>query len=43
MAKLPYQDPSLSPLARAKDLLSRMTVEEKVKQLQCVLTNPTKY
>ena len=43
MAKYPYLDASLSPLERAKDLLSRMTVEEKVKQLQCVLTNPTKY
>lgn len=43
MNKLPYLDASLSPLERAKDLLSRMTVEEKVKQLQCVLKAPEEY
>ena len=43
MNNLPYQDASLSPLERAKDLLSRMTVEEKVKQLQCQLNPPEKY
>jgi beta-glucosidase len=31
-AKLPYQDPSLSPEKRAADLVSRMTLEEKVSQ-----------
>ena len=30
---LPYQDPSLSPEERAKDLLSRMTLEEKFLQM----------
>lgn len=31
---LPYQDPSLSFEERAKDLVSRMTLEEKVSQMQ---------
>ena len=30
----PYQDPSLSHLERAKDLVSRMTLEEKISQMQ---------
>ena len=30
----PYQDPSLSPEKRAADLVSRMTLEEKVLQMQ---------
>ena len=30
----PYQDPSLSHLERAKDLVSRMTLEEKIAQMQ---------
>ena len=33
--KLPYQNPLLSADARTKDLLSRMTLEEKVGQLLC--------
>lgn len=32
---LPYMDPALTPEQRAKDLLSRMTLEEKVAQTQC--------
>ncbi|QMV19406.1 glycoside hydrolase family 3 protein [Granulicella sp. 5B5] len=32
-AKLPYQDPKLSAKERADDLVSRMTLEEKVKDL----------
>jgi len=31
----PYKNKSLSPEARAKDLLSRMTLDEKLMQLQC--------
>ena len=34
--QLPYQNASLSPEDRATDLLSRMTTEEKIAQLQCV-------
>ena len=33
---LPYKDATLSPQERTKDLLSRMTLEEKLMQLQCV-------
>ncbi|MDO4758291.1 MAG: xylan 1,4-beta-xylosidase [Rikenellaceae bacterium] len=33
-AQLPYQDPNLSNEERAKDLVSRMTLEEKVSQMQ---------
>ena len=33
---LPYQNPKLSPEERAEDLLSRMTLDEKVAQLQCM-------
>ena len=43
MSKYPYLDTSLSPLERAKDLLSRMTVEEKIHQLQCQLKPPESY
>ncbi len=32
---LPYMDPALTPEQRAKDLLSHMTLEEKVAQTQC--------
>ena len=32
--KAPYQDPSLTPERRAADLVSRMTLEEKVLQMQ---------
>ncbi len=35
--KFPYQDASLHPLVRAQDLLSRMTLEEKVGQLVCLM------
>lgn len=34
--KLPYKDSSLTPQERAKDLLGRMTLDEKIMQLQCV-------
>jgi beta-glucosidase len=36
----PYRNSSLSFEARVNDLLSRMTVEEKVGQLQCVIEQP---
>lgn len=32
---VPYKDKNLSPEVRAKDLLGRMTIKEKVAQLQC--------
>jgi beta-glucosidase len=32
--KAPYQDTTLSPQARAADLVSRMTLEEKIRQMQ---------
>ena len=35
--KFPYQDASLHPSVRAQDLLSRMTIEEKVGQLVCLM------
>jgi beta-glucosidase len=35
-ASCPYLNPALSPEARAKDLVSRMTLEEKVSQMQDV-------
>lgn len=35
--KYPYQDASLHPKVRAQDLLSRMTLEEKVGQLVCLM------
>ncbi len=34
--KFPYQDPRLPNARRVEDLLSRMTLEEKVAQLRCV-------
>ena len=40
MPTFPYLDATLFPLERANDLLSRMTIEEKVKQLQCALKPP---
>ena len=33
---LPYQNPALSPEKRVKDLLSRMTLEEKAAQMLCI-------
>lgn len=36
-ARYPYQDASLHPKVRAQDLLSRMTLEEKVGQLVCLM------
>ena len=33
---LPYQNPALSAEKRVKDLLSRMTLEEKAAQMLCV-------
>ncbi|MFZ0337172.1 MAG: hypothetical protein WAL45_04010, partial [Terracidiphilus sp.] len=30
----PYLNPALAPEARAKDIVSRMTIEEKVSQMQ---------
>lgn len=33
---LPYQNPTLSPERRVRDLLSRMTLEEKAAQMLCV-------
>ena len=35
--KYPYQDSSLHPSVRTQDLLSRMTLEEKVGQLVCLM------
>lgn len=35
-SKIPYQNSSLPPAARVKDLLSRMTLEEKAAQMHCV-------
>ncbi len=32
----PYQNPALSAANRVKDLLSRMTLEEKAAQMMCV-------
>jgi beta-glucosidase len=40
--QLPYKNKNLSPEERTKDLLSRMTVDEKIMQLQCIWqTKPT--
>lgn len=32
----PYKNPKLSPDVRAKDLLTKMTIDEKIAQLQCM-------
>jgi len=37
-----YKNPSLSPEKRAEDLLKRMTLEEKIAQLECIWTAPKK-
>lgn len=34
-AQLPYKNPELSPEKRAKDLMERMTLDEKIAQLEC--------
>jgi beta-glucosidase len=36
VATLPYRNPALSPEKRVKDLLSRMTLEEKAAQMLCI-------
>lgn len=36
MPQWPYQDPTRSPEARTQDLLSRMTLDEKIAQMRCV-------
>ena len=41
--QLPYKDSSLPPEERATDLLSRMTTEEKIAQLQCVWFDKFKF
>src|SRR5215216_1472010 len=38
---LPYQDKSLPPAERARDLLARMTLEEKAAQMMCVWQGKT--
>jgi beta-glucosidase len=40
--KFPYQNPALSTEERVKDLLGRMTIEEKIAQLQCVIEDVEK-
>ncbi len=38
----PYKNKNLSPAVRAKDLLTKMTVDEKLMQLQCLWQQKTK-
>lgn len=38
--KYPYQDPSLTPEQRTEDLLSRMTLEEKLAQMRLIRFKP---
>ncbi len=38
--KVPYRDTTLSVEERVKDLLGRMTVEEKIRQLECTIDEP---
>lgn len=40
MSKLPYQNPQLPIEERVDDLMSRMSVEEKVKQITCAMYMP---
>lgn len=40
MSKLPYQNESLPIEERIDDLMERMSVEEKVKQLTCAMYIP---
>lgn len=42
MKQYPYEDAFLSPEERAKDLLSRLNVEEKVRQITCTIFAPVK-
>ena len=42
MSSLPYQDVALSPDARTRDLLSRMSLAEKIAQMQCVWQDKTR-
>jgi len=37
-----YKNPNLSPEKRAADLLKRMTLDEKIAQLECIWTEPKK-
>ena len=37
-----YKNPNLTPQERADDLLQRMTLDEKIAQLQCIWTAPKK-
>lgn len=38
MSLFPYQDKNLSAAVRAEDLLGRMTIQQKIAQLQCIMT-----
>ena len=38
MQYFPYQDKKMSPAVRAEDLLSRMSLQQKIAQLQCIMT-----
>lgn len=40
---LPYKDKTLSPEVRTKDLIGRMTLDEKIMQLQCRWTDKKKF
>jgi beta-glucosidase len=40
--ELPYKNPHLTPQERAEDLLHRMTLDEKIAQLQCIWTENKK-
>ena len=42
MSTYPYQNAALSPEERAEDLLSRMSIAEKVKQITCTMMLPVK-
>lgn len=37
MSKYPFQDPTISTKERVKDLMGRMTLEQKTRQLTCVM------
>src|SRR5574344_2317387 len=40
---LPYKDKTLSPEVRTKDLIGRMTLDEKIMQLQCRWADKKKF